>query len=54
MFPFFHEKMETQQKMETPQKMTRFHFFHEKWKRIRKMEKWRRGPKNGLLEALGI
>ena len=54
MFLFFNEKMETRQKMETQQKMTCFYFFVKKWKRTRKMEKWRRGPKNGTLEALGI
>ena len=53
MFLFFNEKMETRQKMETQQKMTCFYFFVKKWKRTRKMEKWRRGPKNGTLEALG-
>ena len=54
MFLFFNEKMETRQKMETQQKMTCFYFFVKKWKRTRKMEKWRRGPKNGTLEALGF
>jgi hypothetical protein len=39
--------------METQQKMTCFYFFVKKWKRTRKMEKWKRGPKNGTLEALG-